>query len=195
MWSYSKNWCGLRTSGKLACQPFPQPLRKSWRRTPSCVLIYQSFRSPNIHKRVTFQLYRIRQFNVWTQIIQPMLKLSIIHYTAFPSECFILHYFWCWYLPCLQKLVGFNDPIEALREIRKRKDNWRGWLRTCIKPLHFFHPSLLLFIYLGWEWCHIWNLVCFVNVWNLQATGFPVVCFDLKWAHASVVFLMLLVLC
>ncbi|KDO67585.1 hypothetical protein CISIN_1g0276991mg, partial [Citrus sinensis] len=29
-------------------------------------------------------------------------------------------------LPELQKLVGFNDPIEALREIRKRKDNWRG---------------------------------------------------------------------
>lgn len=29
-------------------------------------------------------------------------------------------------LPELQKLVGFNDPIEALREIRKQKDNWRG---------------------------------------------------------------------
>ncbi|KAK3230493.1 hypothetical protein Dsin_002374 [Dipteronia sinensis] len=29
-------------------------------------------------------------------------------------------------LPELQKLVGFHDPIEALREIRRRKDNWRG---------------------------------------------------------------------
>ncbi|KAI9156643.1 hypothetical protein LWI28_010010 [Acer negundo] len=29
-------------------------------------------------------------------------------------------------LPMLQKLVGFHDPIEALREIRRRKDNWRG---------------------------------------------------------------------
>ncbi|TXG49941.1 hypothetical protein EZV62_025816 [Acer yangbiense] len=29
-------------------------------------------------------------------------------------------------LPELQKLVGCHDPIEALREIRRRKDNWRG---------------------------------------------------------------------
>ncbi|KAK2637255.1 hypothetical protein Ddye_032047 [Dipteronia dyeriana] len=29
-------------------------------------------------------------------------------------------------LPELQELVGFHDPIEALREIRQRKDNWRG---------------------------------------------------------------------
>ncbi|KAK3230486.1 hypothetical protein Dsin_002367 [Dipteronia sinensis] len=29
-------------------------------------------------------------------------------------------------LPELQKLVGFHDPSEALREIRQRKDNWRG---------------------------------------------------------------------
>ncbi|KAL5733058.1 hypothetical protein ACOSP7_032396 [Xanthoceras sorbifolium] len=29
-------------------------------------------------------------------------------------------------LPEIQKLVGFHDPVEALREIRQRKDNWRG---------------------------------------------------------------------
>ncbi|KAJ4720263.1 Hydroxyacylglutathione hydrolase [Melia azedarach] len=29
-------------------------------------------------------------------------------------------------LPEIQKSVGHNDAIEALREIRKRKDNWRG---------------------------------------------------------------------
>ncbi|KAJ7965174.1 Hydroxyacylglutathione hydrolase [Quillaja saponaria] len=29
-------------------------------------------------------------------------------------------------LPELQEKVGYKSPIEALREIRKRKDNWRG---------------------------------------------------------------------
>ncbi|XP_019430954.1 PREDICTED: hydroxyacylglutathione hydrolase cytoplasmic [Lupinus angustifolius] len=29
-------------------------------------------------------------------------------------------------LPVLQEKVGFKSPVEALREIRERKDNWRG---------------------------------------------------------------------
>lgn len=148
MWSYSKNWRGLRTSGKLACQPFPQPLRKSWRQTPSCVLIYQSCRSPNIHKRVTFQLYRIRQFNVWTQIIQPMSKainnslhcisFRVLHFAIFLMLIFALFTEVGWF-----QWSHWSSPGDK---------EAKGQLERLIKDLHqafTFFPPQFAFVYLS----------------------------------------------
>lgn len=43
---------------------------------------------------------------------------------------------WNWVYPLVsQEKVGCRSPIEAIGEIRRLKDNWRGWSSVCVACL------------------------------------------------------------